>query len=156
MGTNYYFRKKTVDPVSIEAITDSLNNDFKALVEKYNKNLREAFSAMDLDSTCEFDDSHTFFLPDSRDTYGDIHVGKLSGGWKPLLQANEYFHSIQTLKQWYEQNKHDYNFIDEYDEIVQFDDFIREIAERNQNDDLEDHKHSKDSEGYDWTHTQFS
>ena len=156
MGTNYYFRKKSINPARIEAIVDSLNNDYKALVEKYNEKLHDAFSAMGLDSEYEFDNSQTFFLPDSSETYGDIHVGKLSYGWKPLLQANKHFHSIQTLKQWYEQNKHDYNLIDEYDETVQFDEFIREIAERNQNDDLEEHRHRKDSEGYDWSHTKFS
>ena len=52
MGTNYYFRKKTVDPARIETIADSFNNVFKALVDKYNKKLSEAFFAMEIDSIC--------------------------------------------------------------------------------------------------------
>ena len=55
MGTNYYFRKKTVDTKNIEAIVDNLNNDFKVLVEKYNEKLREEFSAMNLDCNYQFD-----------------------------------------------------------------------------------------------------
>ena len=72
-----------------------------------------------------------------------------------MLQANEQFHSLQTLKQWYEQNKHAYIFIDEGDEEMQFNDFLEEIAERNQNDDFKGHKYSKDSDGYEWTNTIF-
>ena len=155
MGTNYYFRKKIVDTERFKTIVDNLNTDYKVLVEKYNEELQKAFSDIGIDSGYEFDDNHTFYLLDSRETYGDIHLGKLSCGWKPLLQANEHFDSIQSLKQWYEQNKHNYNFINEYDEIVQFDDFIKEIAKRNKDDDLEGHKYSKDSEGYEWTRSEF-
>lgn len=155
MGTNYYFRKKSVDATRIEMIVDSLNHDFRSLVAQYNEKLQEAFSDMELDSTYEFDDSHWFYSPDSREDYGDIHVGKLSSGWKPLLQANAQFHSLQTLKQWHEQNKHDHVFITGDEKTVPFDDFLKEIAERNQNDNFSGHGYSKDSDGYEWTRTEF-
>ena len=77
MGTNYYFRKKSIDAARIKAIADSLNKDIKTLIEKYNKELHEAFSSMKIDSGYEFEDNYSFYLPDSRETYGDIHVGKL-------------------------------------------------------------------------------
>ena len=155
MGTNYYFRKKTVDPSRIEAIVDSLNKDFKDLVAKYNEKLHEVFSEMGIDSLCEFDDYHTFISPIDHSDY-DIHVGKLSCGWKPLMQANEHFHSVATLKQWYEQNKHEYNFINEYDEVVLFEDYIKGIARRNNDDSREGHEKITRSDGYDWSYTQFS
>ena len=104
MGTNYYFRKKTIDPTRIETIVDSLNDEFKAMVVKYNEKLHGVFSEMGIDSLCEFDDYHTFVSPIDHSDY-DIHVGKLSCGWKPLMQANEHFHSVATLTLWYEQKK---------------------------------------------------
>ena len=137
-------------------IVDDLNNEFKTLLEKYNEKLRGAFSAMGLDCNCQFDDYHTFYSPCDRDDYGDIHVGKISGGWKPLMQANEHFHSLQTLKQWYEQNKSDYNFIDEYGDIVKFEEYIEDIAKRNQDEDLKGHSHIGYTDGYDWEHRVFS
>ena len=158
MGTNYYFRKKTIDPKRIEAIVDSLNNDFKDLVTKYNEKLHEVFSEMGIDNLCEFDDYHTFISPVGHSDY-DIHVGKLSCGWKPLMQATEYFHSVETLKQWYEENKSDYNFINEYDEVASFEDYIEEIARRNSDDSLKGHEEFHQvtrSDSYDWTYTQFS
>ena len=158
MGTNYYFRKKTVDPTRIDAIVDSLNNDFKDLVAKYNEKLHEIFSEMGIDSLREFDDYHSFVSPISYDSY-DIHVGKLSGGWKPLMQANEHFNSVATLKQWYERNKLEYNFIDEDDEVTSFEEYIEEIARRNSDDSMEGHKSVwvvHNTEGYDWTYTKFS
>ena len=155
MGTNYYFRKKTVDPIRIEAIVDSLNNDYKSLVAKYNEKLHEELSAMGIDSILEFDDYHTFISPVDSDTYGDIHVGKLSVGWKPLLKANGHFNSVSALKQWYEQNKHEYNFIDEYDEVASFKEFITEIERRNKDDTQKGHPNKHGADGYDWEYSIF-
>ena len=126
MGTNYYFRKKTVDPRRIDALVDSLNDDFEALIAKYNRKLRKLLSEMEIDSSSEFRDRHSFISPVGYEEY-DIHVGKLSGDWKPLMQASEHFNSVATLIEWYEKNKDEYNFIDECDEVNGFydlDDFF--------------------------------
>ena len=159
MGTNYYFRKKTVDLKRIEALVDSLNDDFKTLVAKYNEKLHKVYSEMGIESLYDFDDDHTFFSPIDHSDY-DIHVGKISYGWKPSMQANEHFDSIAALKQFYEQNKHEYNFINEYGEVVSFEDYIKEINELNNDGSLKDHKSlggfCRCSDGYDWLHTEFS
>ena len=155
MGTNYYFRKKTVDPKRIETIVDSLNDDFKALVAKYNEKLHKVYSEMGIESFYDFDDDHTFFSPIGHSDY-DIHVGKLSGGWKPLMQANKYFQSVEALKQWYEQNKDEYDFINEYDEINSLDEYIAEIARRNSDVERKDHPGIHRADGYDWEYTKFS
>ena len=156
MGTNYYFRKKNVKSAPIEAVVDELNNEYRALIQKYNDKLHNVFSEMGIDCECEFDDGHLFITPYSHDTFGDIHVGKLSYGWKPLMQANKHFNSIPTLKQWYEENRNVYNFIDEDDRVMLFEDFLQMISKRNKDDKSKKHEHCTSSDGYDWTYTDFS
>jgi len=160
MGTNYYFRKKNIDPERIETIVDNLNNDFQAMLAKYNEKLREAFSSMGIDTGHEFEDRQTFYSPGDHEIYGDIHVGKISGGWKPSMQATEHFDSIAALKQFYEQNKHEYKFINEYGEDIPFEDYLLEIKALNEDNSLKDHKglggFFRGSDGYDWTYTKYS
>jgi hypothetical protein len=91
-----------------------------------------------------------------RADFGDIHVGKLSGGWKPSMQANEYFNSIQTLKQWYADNKDEYIFVNEYDEVVSFDDYLIKIHEWNQDPENERHEYGPSADGFDWTYDEFA
>lgn len=155
MGTNYYFRKKSVDPAHFDAITDSLNAEHKALIAKYNEKLHDAFSEMGIESFDEFDDSRFFVSPFSHSDC-DIHVGKISAGWKPSMQVNKHFHSIATLKQFYEQNKHEYNFINEYGEVVSFENYLQEIKELNSDDSRKAHSNAHGADGYDWLRTEFS
>ena len=131
MGTNYYFRKKSVDLPRLHSIIASLNAEYKALIAKYNETLAVARSEMGLECGSEFDHRHDLVLLDRHDDIGDIHVGKTSGGWKPLMQASDHFHSIETLKQWYEQNKSEYIFINEYDEVIPFEEYLLKIHEWN-------------------------
>jgi len=158
MGTNYYFRKKIVDPKRIEALVDSLNDDFKALVAKYNKELQKVYSEMGIESFYDFDDDHSFFSPIDHSDY-DIHVGKISCGWKPLMQTNEHFHSVETLTLWYEQHKDEYSFIDEYGKVISFEEYLVEIEERNNDNSLKDHEQThgpiRGSDGYDWLNVEF-
>lgn len=155
MGTNYYFRKRTLDIMRLESIVDELNVEFKSLIERYNDKYCAALAEMGLDSHHDFDNNTTFFLPSGRDDHGDIHVGKLSYGWKPLMQAGEHFHSIETLKQWYEKNKQNYIFVNEYDEEVPFNEYLAEINERNQDPDAKAHDYGRGADGFDWTHRIF-
>ena len=155
MGTNYYFKKKAIDPARIDAIVDELNEEYRALVAKYNEKLQKALSDMGLNDEYEFYEDHTFYSPLERENYGDIHVGKISYGWKPLLQANNHFNSLQTLKDWYEQNKSEYEFIDEYNKPEQFYKFLEEIAKRNSDDTAKKHGYTA-ADGYDWEYRDFS
>ena len=40
------------------------------------------------------------------------------------MQACEHFNSIETLKQWYEKNKGEYFFMNEYEEETPFEDYL--------------------------------
>ena len=156
MGTNFYFRKKTVDAPRLYSIVDNLNVEVKSVLAKYNDLMQSARLEMGIESYDEFELQHGFYLPDRHSDFGDIHVGKMSAGWKPLMQANKHFQSIQTLKQWYDQSKDEYNFINEYEDIVSFEEYLLEIHEWNQNPENKRHDFSLGADGFDWAHQEFS
>lgn len=69
-----------------------------------------------------------------------IHIGKSSSGWRFLFQRQisppAVWDSYEQVKTWLKENtvdKHDYVIIDEYDEIIPYDDFI-ELVESKQSD----------------------
>jgi hypothetical protein len=102
--------KKTVDVSQLYSIVDKLNDEVKAVLTKHNELLQSARLEMGIENYEEFELLHDFYLPDKHSDFGDIHVGKRSGGWKPLMQANKHFHSIQTLKQ----------FVDAYNKFGEY------------------------------------
>jgi len=56
-----------------------------------------------------------------------IHIGKRSAGWKPIFQVQEYFKTVEELKQFY--NKHVEVLIikSEYNEIMTWDELEEEL-----------------------------
>jgi hypothetical protein len=133
-----------------------LNDEVKILVAKYNESLQSARLEMGLMYEVELESRYEYDLPDERTDFGDIHVGKLSGGWKPLMQANEHFSSIKTLKQWYAKNKNKYVFINEYDEFISFEEYLIRINEWNQDPENDWHDFAKNVDGFDWVWGEFS
>lgn len=72
-----------------------------------------------------------------------IHIGKSSAGWLFLFQAQDRtwdgvaWNDYDQLKQWlktYTVERNEYVIVDEYDEIVSYDDFIC-LVESKQNDE---------------------
>ena len=155
MGTNYYFRRKCVDMPRLYSIINALNEECNALVTKYNDLLNDARREMGIEYERDLESFRAFILPDEEDDIGDIHVGKNSYGWKPLMKANEHFHSIETLKQWYEQNKSDYFFIDEYGKTIDFEEYLIKIQKRNENPENKRHDYEIGTDGFDWTSREF-
>ncbi|MCL2263219.1 MAG: hypothetical protein FWC08_08380 [Defluviitaleaceae bacterium] len=159
MGTNYYFRKKGVDLPHLHAIADELSSECKSLVGKYNAKVREALTDMGIDGYEDYDafsEQHTFYILNAEELCGDIHVGKTSAGWKPLMQASEHFDSMETLKLWYEKNKHEYIFINEYDEEKSFDGFLADIHKRKDDPNLKEGTQGKCATGFRWEYRKFS
>ena len=91
MGTNYYFRKKSVDLPRLYSIIDNLNADYKALIAKYNEMLAVARSEMGLECGSELDYRHDFVLPDRHDDIDDIHVGKHQAAGSHLCKQVSIF-----------------------------------------------------------------
>ena len=155
MGTNYYFRKKDVDMPQLYAIVDALNDECKVLVAKYNELLNEARREMGIEYERELKHWNTYTLPDEDDDIGDIHVGKISYGWKPLMKAGEHFHSIETLQRWHEQNRGEYVFIDEYGKTTDFEEYLMEIHKRNEDAHNKPHDYPIGVDGFEWTSREF-
>ena len=156
MGTNYYFRKKKIDETHIDSIAERFNADLESLFEKYYTEIKTALFDMNVDDLECLERPYTYYLPNHRDLFGDIHVGKISCGWKPSLHYNEHFRSFQELQQWYEENKHDYILINEYREEIQFDDFIKKVINRNNDENNKKHDNVLGNDGYDWLSGWFS
>lgn len=66
-----------------------------------------------------------------------IHIGKSSCGWLFNFQDNEYWHTYPQVKQWLKENvvseQGEYVILDEYDEIVTYDELI-DLIDTKQND----------------------
>lgn len=158
MGTNYYFRKKGVDLPRLYAIAEELNNKYKSLIDEYNSKVRESLANMGINQYEDykaFEDRNIYDIEDIKNLCMDIHVGKISHGWKPLLKASEHFDSIETLKQWYAKNKNEYIFINEYYKKVSFDEFLSEIHELNKDPNAKEGSQGKGADGFRWAYGDF-
>ena len=110
-----------------------------------------------------------YVVPNRPSIEEPIHIGKSSMGWMFLFQdANEPYrdvpiiwHSYWEIKDWLHEhaysNADDYVIINEYDEIVPFDDFI-ELVERKQEqfkDNPDNFTHCRNVDGYRFTEGEF-
>ena len=62
-----------------------------------------------------------------------IHIGKASFGWLFCFHDCEHFHTYPQVKMWLHENvtlKKDYVLMDEYDRVVDVEDFIEMVKER--------------------------
>lgn len=96
----------------------------------------------------------------------DIHIGKRSGGWKPLLRANEYYDSFKSMKSFYNNNKEYLSIMDEYDREYTFDELVEDLIHWNKDNkdakshiDLDDYYENKcyvDEDGNEFIKDEFS
>lgn len=95
-----------------------------------------------------------------------IHIGKRSGGWKPLLRANEYYDSFKSIKAFYNDNKEYLSIVDEYDREYTFDELVEDLILWNKDNkdakshiDLDDYYENKcyiDEDGNEFIRDEFS
>ena len=168
MGMNYYLRPKDYEHVDIinEVIKKTLldiENDYKNTLKSiivsanlkhdiYREALAERIADVDnirVKLEWEFD------IP-------EIHVCKLSGGWVPLFEETKYYKDYEGFKKFYNKYKDDFDFVDEYDEKVNIDEFDREVMSKihEENSHLQfnnlDFKYVKDKYGVEWVNVTFS
>ncbi len=117
MGTNYYFENK-------KSIEES---------RQYNEGLEELISTFKtklIEYGCD-KDRLLDKLDDIRYSNGkmskEIHIGKRSAGWKPLFEIQKEYHGVSGMKKWYEQNKEDWNIVNEYGEQLTWDNLEKEL-----------------------------
>lgn len=100
--------------------------------------------------------------------YPEIHICKISNGWCPLLEANNYYSSFKELETFYSKHKDDFDIKDEYGRLFSWESFVKELKSFKQKaikSHLEEYgsplayeyiKYTRDSDGFEWTNTHFS
>ena len=113
-----------------------------------------------------------YAVPNRPTTYSPVHIGKSSLGWKFCFQTQDTWgideiriewNTFPQVKDWlykWTVEKPVYVIMNEYDEIVPFDDFI-EMVERKQKDsysrDNQDNfSYARNVDGYRFTDEEFS
>lgn len=78
--------------------------------------------------------SPEYTLVDEPDFGYEIHLGKRSGGWKPLFHAHENAYTcVSDMISFFNSYKSDFKFYNEYDEEMTFDDIKREFIDWGEN-----------------------
>jgi len=97
--------------------------------------------------------------------YDELHICKISFGWKPLFQAyreEEYGVEIRSFRDWVEfWRQPDVKIVDEYGDEVEKEDFVGLLAIRHKYEGFKSHLKSDrgiwtDKEGYEFTYREFS
>lgn len=164
MGTNYYFKPKKFKMDKIrnlhEEYTSKLDKLLKDYIESYNKLCNEmSIETKDLFECEELQDynnwSNYMYLTEVE--YPELHICKISCGWKPLFEATKYYSSVEELKEFYNQNKERINIQDEYGREQDIDELLRIIDGRYKDENNKAHDNAyKDEQGYEWVSHDFS
>jgi len=97
-----------------------------------------------------------------------IHIGKRSAGWKPIFQAQEYFKTIEELKQFYNKHVEELIIKSEYNEIMTWNELEEElfkwssedgkssVKEAIKNNYNYNNQYYIDEFGYEWLDGEFS
>lgn len=99
MGTNYYLITKNSD-----------------IAHKY-------FANNDMYGTWD----EEYVLRDIPDFHYEMHLNKLSYGWRPLFQIHKVFRSFTELENFYKEHKSDLTINDEYDNEYTWDEYKEKI-----------------------------
>lgn len=108
-----------------------------------------------------------YYAVRNRPTVEDpIHIGKSSAGWKFSFQShNEKYHEPPIVWNTYDQvyewlykqtvESDNYVILNEYDEIVSFDDLIKLIEEKQEEDNPDDFTYARNVNGYRFSDHEF-
>ena len=91
-----------------------------------------------------------------------IHIGKVSAGWKFLFRGyfkdyileNKEISSIDDWKSFLKNN--DYIILNEYDEIISYDEFFKMVEKFQSNNNDDDFKYNGNINGYRFSFREFS
>lgn len=96
----------------------------------------------------------------------ELHIGKRSGGWRPLFNKTDFYSSVKEIEEFYKNNKDFLCIVDEYDNLLSWNDLKSELIDWNKDEDVIDRKHEfgflydigsyyKDEEGNDFSIYEF-
>lgn len=109
MGTNYYMITK-------------------------NKDLAHEYFAEKCDYGGKYPEylNQEYELYDVPDFYYQIHLNKLSWGWKPLFQNHKAFRTFNELEKFCNEHMDDLTFEDEYGQEYSFEEYKKEVVEHSE------------------------
>ena len=170
MGTNYYFTPKGFNDLDeINKITAKTLNEIKNTYITNVKNLIDSAKQNHsiyqevLDTNEEnIDDikaelSWNYEIP-------EIHICKISCGWKTLFQATNMYSNLDELKSFYDKYNNDFIITDEYGSEFTLKDLVKKVKEH---DSLDSSKNTHlqyensflhyyiDNDGIEWTTNSF-
>lgn len=109
-----------------------------------------------------------YVVPNRPSIAEPIHIGKSSMGWmflfqdvcEPYRNVPVIWHSYDEVEDWLHQNtvdSNDYVIINEYDEIIPFDDFIELVARKQEQfkDNPDNFTHCRNVNGYRFEEGEF-
>ena len=168
MSTNYYFKYKNTNQEVFNDLKDEYDNKYYDLFNEYKDRIVEEYNKQvkgtpledvdpDLDWVNQIQTFHTYDVD-------EIHLFKISSGWKPLFQTNENWSSVKELEDYYSKHKNILVFVDEYDEEQDFNKILKDVKNRYKDKNSQSHiKESTtyfpiftDKEGYEFTNIEFS
>lgn len=170
MGTNYYFTPKCferlneVNKITYMALNEIRDNYIHTVEDiiKTAENQHNCYKTLlniDKDKLNEtrIELEYEFDLP-------EIHICKISMGWKVLFEANDSYSNLDEFKSFYEKYKEDFIITDEYSREFTLDEFINEVISHNNSKNSKNShlqyscsyfKYYKDDYGIEWVNQHF-
>lgn len=78
----------------------------------------------------------------------EIHIGKSSSGWRPLFERTNYFESLKEFIKFYNDHKSDFDIVDEYNRIISWEEFEKEMIINKSGNFSQDYSYYFDEDGY--------
>ena len=164
MGTNYYFTPKKFELGRVKNLhedysfkLDKLLNDY---IKSYNKLSKEmSKETNDLFESQELSDYNNWwnYMHLAEIEYPELHICKISMGWKPLFEATKFYGNVKELKEFYNKNKDRIHIEDEYGEEQDIDELFQFIDMKYKDKNSQSHTDAyKDGQGYEWVSHNFS
>lgn len=167
MGTNYYLKAKRFNELDninkkLEDKLETIKEDYLSEVLKVINNALKTYpnykELFDLDELIVNIEVHyPIEVP-------DIHVCKMSLGWVPIFEKNEFYNNYKEFKAFYEKNKDILSLVDEYDREISLLDFETNLEYfklnasplNSRQEDNYIFKIESDDIGYDWSYNEFT
>lgn len=146
MSTNFYLRNKQEYIRSQE-----INSNIKIKIKEIIEEIKTIVDDEDKVRRIQWD------LEESAEVgYEKIHIGKRSVGWKPSFERQEQFSSVKELKDFYYNNKEQYEIVDEYGRPYDWEGLVEELISWNPEGKENTHNFYRDEDGYIWHRYEFS
>ena len=170
MGTNYYFTPKgfndldEINKITVKALNEIRNTyltNVKNLIVSAKQNHSIYQEVLDTNEE-NIDDikaklNWNYEIP-------EIHICKISYGWKTLFQATNMYSNLDELKSFYDKYNNDFIITDEYGSEFTLEDLVKKVREH---DSLDSSKNTHlqyegyflhyyiDKDGIEWTTNSF-